>query len=352
MTSRRFMVAMAIAVLLPALAAAQAPQRWLTADARAKNFPGSLYVSGYATLTPYGGEDVSAALKRAGTQAATLAAAGIRTLIENESEVATSEVEADGNFQFVSQFNEYTRQSSNAEIAGLKTETHHDPATGDVHAFAYALRSDLVAYYGSQVDLNLKKVEDAMAQAGMAARAGQKLKAKKQCAAALEPLARAEYAQDLLTAVNPADRGGLQQQRCSQLKRELFQQLIDLEQSVYVYVQCTEDNFGTPGTLLANQLKSLLAKNQCSFCESPADANYTLTINATTRKHDVDNPNFKFTYADVQVDLYSAYKRMSVYNDEFSVKGGATTYQTAGRNALKDAAPKVWEGIKPWILEK
>lgn len=268
MSARKFLSAVAMAVLVPVLATAQPGAKWLTPEARELNFPASQYVSGFATASPYGGEAAAATQKRAGTQAATLAASGIRTLIQNQSELASSEAEVDGNFQFVSQFNEYTRQSSNAEIAG------------------------------------------------------QKLKAKKQCTGALEPLARAEYAQDLLTAVSPANRGGLQQQRCSQLKRDLFQQLIDLEQSIYIFVECKEDNFGAPSTLLANQIKSLLASNQCSFCSDPAQADYRLTITATTRKHDVDNPNFKFSYADVQVDLYSAYKRMSVYSDELHLQVG------------------------------
>lgn len=338
--------------ILTVQANAQPANQWLTPEARAKNFPASQYVSGFAMTSKQAGETAAATQERAGHEAAKIAAASIRTLIESESKMHTTEVEVNGDFQFVSQFAEYTRQSYNAEIAGLKTEFYTDPATNYVHAFAYALRTDLAAYYSSEVDMALKKVDDAIAQARIATKAGLKLKAKNMCTDALKPLARAEYAQGLLSAINPTNREDQQQNRCSQLKQELFQLLVDLEQSIYVYVQCSENVFGSPSTLLTNQIKNLLSQNQCSFCTDPEQADYQLKITATTRKHDVDNPNFKYSYADVQVELYSAYKRMVVFADELSVKGGATTHQTAARNAMKDAAPKVWKGIKPWILEK
>ena len=137
-------------------------------------------------------------------------------LLESESKMHTTEVEVNGDFQFVSQFAEYTRQSYNAEIAGLKTEFYTDPATNYVHAFAYALRTDLAAYYSSEVDMALKAM--IYCSSSHSYKVGLKLKAKNMCTDALKPLARAEYAQGLLSAINPTNREDQQQNRCSQLK--------------------------------------------------------------------------------------------------------------------------------------
>lgn len=329
---------------------AYAQSQWLTSAAREMNYPADEYITGFVPANVRSGESQSDAVARAGKEAAKQASASIRTLIENVTETASQEVQVNGNYDFASVYQDYTRQTSTAEIAGLKIETHFDAATHTAYGFAYVKRSELVTYYQSQINLNLKKIEDAVALSHTAANAGQKMKAKSYCEKALENLANVEFAQDLLSAVAPANLAGLQNQRCSTAKSTLFQRLIDLEQSIFVFVKSDETNFGTPTTILANQLKSLLANNQCSFTTDGEQADYVITLTAKTRKHDVDNPNFKFTYADVQVDLFSNYKHLSVYNDELSVKGGAMSYETAGKTALKDAATMIWEKINPWII--
>lgn len=331
---------------------AQVHDKWVNVQERAINYPHQKYITGYAVATAQKGEELSAAFARASKEAAKNAASSIRTQIENLSQMKTKEVELNGKFEFEQAYTDYTKQTSNAEIAGLKTEIYFDDKEALAHAFCYVLRSDLVNYYKAQINLHLKKIEDDIAMAKLAAKAGQKLKAKKQCQNALEPLTRAEYAQSLLSAVAASDSIGMQTNRCSDIKQALFQQLIDLEQSIYVCVKSSENNFGTNTTILNNQLKSVMAKNQCSFTNDNTQADYVITITAITRKHDVDNPNFKYSYADVKIDLFSNYKKMSVFNDEISVKGGGTTHQTAGREALKTAANEVWERINTWILEK
>ena len=62
----------------------------------------------------------------------------------------------------------------------------------------------------------------------------------------------------------------------------------------------------------------------------------------------------KFSYADVEVEVYSNYKKMVIYSDGISQKNhyDGATYESAGRNALKLAAGTVWENIKPWIIGK
>lgn len=329
------------------VAQTHAQQAWLTLHARELNFPSDEYVTGFAQASLRAGETSAEACDRVGREAAKQAAASIRTMIETTTEMRNTETEKNGNFDFMSVYSDYTRQSANAEIAGLKTEVHF--ADNVANGFAFVKRSELANYYKMQIDLNLRKVEDAVANAQTAAAAGQKLKAKTQCEQALAAIADIEFAQNLLTAVNPTDKNALQSERVSTAKNQLFQKLIDLEQSIYVYVVADEVNFGTPTTILANRLKSVLAKNQCSFTTDKAQADYVVSLSATTRKHDVDNPNFKFAYADVSVDLFSSFKQMSIFNDEMSVKAGAMTFDTAGKKALEEAAQQVWTKIEPWI---
>ena len=171
-------------------------------------------------------------------------------------------------------------------------------------------------------------------------------------------MAKAEFAQDLLTAVSPYETESLQLERLSRLKNELLQTLIDLEQSIYIYLKCTESNFDQSVRVLGPELRRLLSNNQCSFTDNPEDADYKIVVTATTRKHDGNvafgDGSLKFSYADVEVEVFSNYKRKVVYSDGISQKnnGDGATYESAGRNALKLAAGKVWENVKPWILGK
>lgn len=333
-------------------AVSQTPDIWLSSEARGKNFPQSEYITGFAPHNVGGSETKAGAVSAAQTEAKAFAASNIRTMIEGASESESKQLEVNGDFDFVSIYEDYSKQSYQAEIAGFQTVSYYDEAAGIAYGFAYVKRSDLISYYKSQINIQLNKASSSLKAASTAFGAGQKLKAKKYCENALEPIAKAEFAQDLLTAIDPsANEESLQLYRTDELKDEVVQKLIDLEQSIYVYIKCDESNFGTPTTNLSNKLKSILSMNQCSFTTDASQADYKLTIYATTRKHDVENQDFKFTYADVSVDLYSNYKKMSVFSDEFSTKEGSMTYETSGRNALTKSASKIWEEIKPWITK-
>lgn len=340
----------AIFSLLSGPLSAQTSAKWLSVENRERNFPNRLYVSGFSSATQQPDESVSDVLKRAVAQAAEDAVNSIRTQIQSVSENRSTEVEANGELRFQSTYSDYVRMTSDAQLVGLHTENYFDEQSQVAHAFCYAKRATLVEYYASQVELNLSAVDDAIAQAGIAARSDQKPKARTILSDALKPLAKAEYARDLLTALSPANSSVLQQARFSKLKTSIFQQLTVLEQNIFVYIDAVEKKLNNPSTLMTNKLRSILAKNRCTFCSDSTQADFCLTIKAITRKHDVANQTFKFVYADVTLDLYSRFRGMSIFQDEFSVKGGSSTFSQAAQSALKEVAPKIWERIKPWIL--
>lgn len=327
---------------------AQAPQ-WLTSQGRAASYPNESYLSGFAMSDIGSGEPHDTACERASKAAASEVAASVRVSIESVTQLETHEVEVDDELHFTQLYSDYTQQHANAEIVGLKTATYVAADKGVVYAFAYVEIAELASYYTSQIEINLTKIADALSLANTAAKVGEKCKATTYCEGAIEPLAKAEYAQDLLSAIAPNAKQSLQIERCSELKRLLFSKNIELEQSTYICIKATESNFGKASTLLANRLKSLLATKGCSFTTNESEADYLLSIEATTRKHDVANPNFVYAYADVVVELYSNHRKGSQYADELAIKGGAATAEGAGRKALQSAADKVCQRLAPWI---
>ena len=342
--------------LLPFIGEAQSPSAWLTSQARELNYPADAYIWGFVPGNLRSGETESALLARLKTDAKKEAAGKVRTMVEAKISKTDRQFTNGEDYSFSSLYQDYTRQTIQAEINGIKIETHYDPSERMGYAFAYVKKSELAAYYKSQINLQLQQVQTALNTAATAANAGQKMRAKKACEDALQPLAKAEFAQDLLSAISPYETEALQLDRLSRLKNELLQALIDLEQSIYIYLKCDETNFGQTVRILGPELKRLLSNNQCSFTDDPAQADYKITITATTRQHDGNvafgDGTFKFSYADVEVEVYSNYKKMVVYSDGISQKnnGDGATYESAGRNALKLAAGKVWENIKPWII--
>lgn len=344
--------------LLPFIGEAQSPSTWITPQLRELNFPADTYIWGFVPGNLRSGETESDLLARLKIDAKKETAGKVRTMVEAEVSKIDRQFTNAEDYSFSSLYLDYTQQTIQAEINGIKTETYYDPSTRMGHAFAYVKKSELAAYYKSQINLQLQQVQNALNTAAIAEDAGQKMRAKKLCEDALHPLAKAEFAQDLLSAISPYDTDALQLDRLSRLKNELLQILIDLEQSIYIYLICNETNFGQSVRILGLELKRLLSNNQCSFTNEPAQADYKIVVTANTRKHDGNvrfgDGTIKFSYADVEVEVYSNYKKMVIYSDGISQKNhyDGATYESAGRNALKLAAGTVWENIKPWIIGK
>ena len=335
---------------------AQVPPAWLHPQVREANYPPEVYFSEFTEGNLRAGENVSELLDRLKSDAKRGTAGNIRTLVESVVEKTERQTAYGHDLRFYSVYQDCTRQTANADIANIYTMSYYDEQRRWGYAFAYVEKSELETYYRAQIGNQLQQVENAIALSASLFESGQKAHARKVCEDALSSLSKAEFAQDLLTAVVPGDTMGMQQSRFAQDKNTLLQSLIDLEQSIYVYLQCTETNFGQTVHILGHELKRILANEQCSLIENPEDADFVVTVTATTREHDGnvvhgDGVN-KFSLSDVEVEVYNNLKQKVVYSESVSVKnnGDGATYESAGRNALKRSAGKVWEGMRPWIV--
>lgn len=346
-----------VCLLLPLALFAQTPPAWLYPQVREASYPPDVYFSEFTEGNLRAGEDVSTLLDRLKSDAKRGTAGNIRTLVESVVEKTERQTSYGHDLRFHSVYQDFTRQTASADIAGIHTESYYDEQRRWGYAFAYVKKSELVTYYRAQIGYQLQQVEDAIALSTSLFESGQKVHARKVCEDALPPLSKAEFAQDLLTAIVPEDTTGMQQSRFAQDKHTLLQSLIGLEQSIYVYLHCTETNFGQTVRILGPELKRILADScQCSFTDNPEEADFKITVTASTREHDGsmafnDGP-FKYSVADVEVKVFVKLKRKVVYNEGFSQKnkGDGATYESAGKNALKLAAGKVWDNIKPWIV--
>ncbi|MCL1968091.1 MAG: hypothetical protein FWF65_00780 [Bacteroidetes bacterium] len=66
-------------------------------------------------------------------------------------------------------------------------------------------------------------------------------------------------AQDVLVAL---DRNAhIQRDKTAQYRSDIIQALARLAQSMYIYLESTEDMFGKNSALISNKIKSILSKN-------------------------------------------------------------------------------------------
>lgn len=330
---------------------------WLSPTVREMEYPTSTYFSEFTESNLGPNESVSALLDRLRSDAKRGAAGSIRTLIHSVVEKTDRQDTYGHDFRFTSVYQDYTQLTVQADIAKIHTDSYYDKDKKWGYAFAYVEKTELAEYYRAQIDLQLQQVENALSLSAHLIDIGEKAKARKMCEEALQPLTKIEFAQDLLTAIYPGDTTGMQFSHYLQLKNDLLQTLIRLEQSTYIYLQCTETNFGNKVRIFEPVFKDSLTTNQCSLTDDPAEADYTITITASTREHDgnaMSGGNTKYSYADVEVEVYSNLKQKVIYSNGISQKNRyfGATYESAGRDALKQAASTVWEGVKPFILGK
>jgi len=329
--------------------AGQGKPIWLDDDFREMSYPAKDYFTGFA----YGEVSTSRPLQDVIQQMITDAQADlsrkIRVQISSRSQTQIEAVSDNGQYSEKEKFLNRSVIESNAEVAGIQTETFHDAKARIVYAFAYVKRHQLTDYYKSNLAMNIVQTEGLLQTAYDLLEAGEKAKARGQCEAAIPLLAKLRTVQDLLTAIDvnviPDD---LQLTKTEALHNRLTQMLAQLAQAIFVYVECTESNFSKPTTVVGNRVKSTLSAKGCSFTDDPTQADFLLQIEATTRHHG-DDRGFTTCYADVAIQLMDTRKGKNVFRDEFSQKGVTTSLESAGRKALEDAAPSIIQKISPWI---
>jgi hypothetical protein len=334
---------------IPLLLFGQAAPDWLDVDFRRMKYPESTYFTGFAFGEISGGKSLQDITQQMKTDAQADLSRKIRMQITARSQSEIAATSSNGRYSETESFINRSATESSAEVVGAKTETYYDAKSRIVYAFAYVNRYELTGYHKGNLTVNLMQVESLLQTAKNLEADGEKSKARQQCEAAKPLLAKVRSAQEMLVAldgnISPDD---LQQAKTETLHNRLAQSLAQLAQAVIVFMECSENNFSKPTSLVCNRLKSALSGKGCSFADNPDRADFKIKISAATRLHGEDR-GFTTCYADVTVDLFDVRKNRNVYQDEFSQKGVASSQDAAGRKALEEAVQAVVKKVEEWI---
>jgi hypothetical protein len=348
-------VAVILAMSPCAVMAQGSAPMWLDGDFRTMQYPQDAYYSGFAEIAVAKGEGQEKALNRAKQSATGELSQGVRLTIRSDNTSENVSISGSGiEEQIRSKFSSMIQTTSQAEVTGSKVEAWYDNKTRTAYAFAYVSRAELATYYQNQISLWLNKVEGILQTAGELVEKGHKMKARKQCESVIEAFAKVAYAQDLLTAIDAqTDNAILQQNRSERLRNDLVQTLTDLENSIYVYVECKETVDGEEVVYIADKLPGLLTENdcQCNFTELEDQADYVIKVDAYIARCSDAAGNAVFCYANSTVSLYNAHTQKILKPKIDETKGGWTNknYTKAGEVAFDELVKKIAAKVAPMM---
>jgi hypothetical protein len=317
--------------------------RWVDSHYREQAFPNNTFLSGFAMDDVSRGESVGSAAERVKKLAQGNLAESIRTAISGSTLYGATSENNGGYYTEKEIFIQRMVTAFNAEIAGMKTETWYHKKENSVYAFVYADRHELAAYYTAAMAAHVPQLRGMLQTATQLENAREKAQAHRQYTVAWRLLEKTENERELHIALDRNITGeALLPAGLSEIRSELLQALARTELTIYINDHETISD--VPCTMVADRLKAALAGNGYSFTDHAAQADWTLTLHAATRNIGNDAP-IVFCYADVTVELTDNAARRSVYSHNVSHKGGSTTYERAGREALKEAAEEITKSI-------
>jgi hypothetical protein len=326
----------------------QGMPRWVDTQSRTAEYPQHTYITGFAADNLLPTETLAQATARLKTAALGTLSENIRIMVSKKTHSETISTAHSGTYSETERFWQGSITSSDAELVGVHVETHFDRAKKTLYAFAYANKRELIAYYAATIAGDVPQIEGLVKAAARLEAQGEKARARTQYKEAAGVLAKTAQAQALLMALGAASSGGvLPPEGWQALREEVTQALARL--TLLVYVNGHEELFGKPCAIVTDKLTAALTAQDYRFTEDPARADFTLHIQAATRKIGDAAGTIVFCYADVVAELVDNRHRESVYKEALSHKGGSTTFERAGREALEEAAAALAEKLNKII---
>jgi hypothetical protein len=338
----------------------QTPPRWINDAWRESSYPKNVYYAAFLS------EDATSRETPAQAQAR-MEIAVKRKVSENiRVQVRSQQIMKEEDYGTVESSSAYNREeiqtSSDAEIIGLKVESYYDGAKKQIYAFAYVNKAELADYYHKQINLDLSKVDMALGISEQLIASGKKISASKKCSEVKEVFNDVLYCQEILIAIG-ADKDVLQAGRSENLQRQVNQLLLNLEQSTFIYVDCqfeqkggAHDVFVSDPGILCDMVKGAISENDCSVTDNKEEADYELTLIASTTQRSSGSGQFGIIsyYANVRGNLYNRLTRkktidFSILNDPDAYATGATP-EAAATKAFK--LPKLKDKLLDKILAK
>ncbi|MDR1170791.1 MAG: hypothetical protein LBK97_08170 [Prevotellaceae bacterium] len=333
---------------------------WLNPEVRNMQYPPETYYTGYSECSAANGEGQEKVLNRAKQTAVGELSERVRVTVNTQkSSIDASISGSDIEERILSEFTSTINTASQTEIVGSQVQTHYNARSNTAYAFAYVSKAGLIDYYRKQINLDLNSVDLELEISMQLIALGKKISASQNCSEIRGVFDNILNCQKILIAVG-ADKDALQIERSKSLQQQVSQLLLSLEQSTYVYVDCrferkggVHDAFSSDPGIICDIVKQAISENDCSVTDNKAEADYELTLIAsTTQRSDGTGNSYGIIsyYANVKGTLYN--RIVEKKTADFIILNDPEAY-AAGKSP-EAAATKAFKlpALKNRILEK
>jgi hypothetical protein len=239
-----------------------------------------------------------------------------------------------------------SRFSTDRDLKLAKTETYTDNVSGKVFAIVYINKREASQYYENELQMMLRKVDNAFQIGENYERQGFKKKAKEELQQALTEFDSVEESFFWLNIFGmPEQQLQKYLDQAHEKEQSLKSKLAELEHGVTYCIVCVADYFGKPYPTLAKEVKGGLSTSGCSFTEDIAAADFVILINATAREYNKANiagSTAYFVYVDAAIVIDKNATGQRIYEDKISIKGSHTLgYEEAARDGYKNASKEI-----------
>ena len=356
-----FIIIFIIISMLITPVSGQTVPEWTQGAYRQQHYPSQEWYVGYVFNRLATGANAANELDALKRNALSRLAESIVVTINSETSVLRKSIQRGEIDETSTDYSQAIQTATTATTVRTEVLSHHNTATGEIFAFAAVRRSELAAFYRRQLNVDLNKAETAVGISEHLVEAGKKMSARQKVAEARKALIDVYSYIDLLAAVSTGnDHSDLQIERTGDLMRTVERLLIDLEQSTFVYMNCSyekrsakDDAFGSDPGILCGIIAQALTENDCSITDSREEADYELTlITSTTQRSDGKTGLYPILsyYANARGSLYNrATQRRTV---EFTILNNAKCYEAG--NMPEDAATAAFNmpELRDLVLEK
>ncbi|MBQ9637636.1 MAG: hypothetical protein IJV36_07090 [Prevotella sp.] len=227
------------------------------------------------------------------------------------------------------------------ELQLVTTQTAYYPESRIGHAIAYIEKSQARQYYVNMLQSHYDKINYTIIEAEDLIAKGFKSKAKSLLEHSLGIFKDKENPFFWLNVfeLSPSELVAWQQ-KIADREQTVKRMIADLDHGTGVFLTCRADNFGVPYPMLQNELKGIIAQNDCNITENGESADFKIKITCEARKGNHVNLSgascyFAFVDATITIDKVATSQR--IYENAITVKGAHTSnFKEAAKIAYRD----------------
>jgi hypothetical protein len=209
----------------------QAPPGWTKYESRQAFYPEQTYIVGFSSENNLSEADANELLEKCKDNARKTLVEAVQVSIKSTTVSGINS----SNYQNNPETFDYIKHSSvsysNADIAGLVSETYYDKKKKIAFAFTYVKKSDLINLYKQKVNSKLQSLEKAYEYAEELKKSGQTQKAFEKLLECMSVFREIEEAQSILAGTGVFDEAAIKSKQTIELKSKVDKSIDEINNS-------------------------------------------------------------------------------------------------------------------------